>query len=165
MPSSARTALATPVWKWLRIGQPGVVSETMTSTTPFSCTSTERTMSSSTMLRRSSGSMTLSSALRMASFGGMPLIEAAFARHASRKLESARPQRRRHAVAGRAEEHERRASGGRAAEPERPQERRPAGLLPGLAGNLDRERARRRARLVEGGRAEVAALTLGGVAA
>src|SRR3954471_6042638 len=62
-----RTALATPVWKWLRIGQPGVVRETMTSTTPPSRISTERTMSSSTMLRRSSGSMTLSSALRMSS--------------------------------------------------------------------------------------------------
>ena len=33
-PSSARTASATAVWKWLRIGQPGVVSETVTSTTP-----------------------------------------------------------------------------------------------------------------------------------
>ena len=34
-PSSARTAFATPVWKWLRIGQPAVVSDTITSTTPL----------------------------------------------------------------------------------------------------------------------------------
>src|SRR5689334_1916523 len=74
-PSSALTASATPVEKWLRIGQPGVVSETMTSTTPFSWMSTERTMSSSTMLRRSSGSMTLSSAWRTASFDGMPPLK------------------------------------------------------------------------------------------
>ena len=32
-----RPPAATAVWKWLRIGQPGVVSETVTSTTPPSC--------------------------------------------------------------------------------------------------------------------------------
>ena len=35
-PPSSRTACATPVWKWLRIGHPGVVRETVTSTTPLS---------------------------------------------------------------------------------------------------------------------------------
>ena len=59
------TALATAVWKWLRIGQPGVVSETVTSTTPSAWMSIERTMSSSTMSRRSSGSMTALSASRI----------------------------------------------------------------------------------------------------
>ena len=61
-PPSSRTAFATPDWKWLRIGQPGVVSETITSITPLSLTSTERTISSSTMSRRSSGSITERSA-------------------------------------------------------------------------------------------------------
>ena len=57
-PSSSRTACATPVSKWLRIGQPGVVSDTITSTTPLGWMSIDRTISSSTMSRRSSGSMT-----------------------------------------------------------------------------------------------------------
>ena len=33
-PSSADTACVTACWKWLRIGQPGVVSDTMTATSP-----------------------------------------------------------------------------------------------------------------------------------
>ena len=37
-PSSAETACATEVWKWPLIGQPGVVSETVTSTTPLALT-------------------------------------------------------------------------------------------------------------------------------
>ena len=48
----------TASWKWLRIGQPAVVSETTTSTMPSSAISIERTMSSSTIERRSSGSIT-----------------------------------------------------------------------------------------------------------
>jgi len=58
MPPSSRIAWSTPVWKWLRIGQPGVVSETITSTTPLSWMSIDLTISSSTMSRRSSGSIT-----------------------------------------------------------------------------------------------------------
>jgi hypothetical protein len=49
------------------MGQPGVVSETVTSTTPLALRSIARTMSSSTIERRSSGSITTSSALRMSS--------------------------------------------------------------------------------------------------
>jgi hypothetical protein len=49
------------------IGHPGVVSETVTSTTPFSLTSIERTMSSSTIERCSSGSITDRSAVRISS--------------------------------------------------------------------------------------------------
>jgi hypothetical protein len=59
---SALTASWTAVWKWLRIGQPGVVSETVTATDPSSRMSIPRTMSSSTMLLCSSGSMTARSA-------------------------------------------------------------------------------------------------------
>ena len=61
-PSIARTALPTPSWKWLRIGQPAVVSETITSITPLGWMSIERTICSSTMSRRNSGSMTERSA-------------------------------------------------------------------------------------------------------
>ena len=61
------TASATAVWKWPLIGQPGVVSETVTSTTPFGLGSIERTMSSSTIERCSSGSITTSSALSISS--------------------------------------------------------------------------------------------------
>src|SRR3954453_18374266 len=70
-PSSADTDLATAVWKWLRIGQPGVVKDTMTATRPSSWMSIERTMPSSTIELRSSGSMTASSALRISSRDGM----------------------------------------------------------------------------------------------
>src|SRR4051794_5090691 len=73
-PPTPRTASATAVWKWFLIGQPGVVSDTVTSTTPASLTSMERTMPSSTMSRRSSGSMTTFSASRMVSFVGMPAL-------------------------------------------------------------------------------------------
>ena len=64
-PSTDLTALVTPVWKWPLIGQPGVVSETVTLTAPWSEMSTERTIPSSTMLRCSSGSMTTFSASRI----------------------------------------------------------------------------------------------------
>jgi hypothetical protein len=71
-PSSGWTALTTPCWKWLRMGQPGVVSETMTSTVPSSCVSIDRTMSSATIESRSSGSMTASRARMISSRVGMP---------------------------------------------------------------------------------------------
>ena len=51
----SRTAFS----KWLRIGQPGVVSDTITLTAPCGSISIERTMSSSTIDRRSSGSITV----------------------------------------------------------------------------------------------------------
>ena len=54
----ARRPGATACSKWERIGQPAVVSETTTSTRPLSLISIERTMPSSTIERRSSGSMT-----------------------------------------------------------------------------------------------------------
>src|SRR5262249_48951478 len=73
--SSAPTAWRTAVSKWLRIGQPGVVSDTVTRTRP-SAVSIERTISSSTIERRSSGSMTASRALRISSREGMPVIQA-----------------------------------------------------------------------------------------
>ena len=57
-PSRAATLAATACWKWERIGQPGVVSETTTSTLPLSRTSIERTIPRSTIDRRSSGSIT-----------------------------------------------------------------------------------------------------------
>src|SRR3954451_4544226 len=57
-PSTADTVFTTAVWKWFLIGQPGVVSDTVTSTTPASLMSIARTISSSTMSLRSSGSMT-----------------------------------------------------------------------------------------------------------
>ena len=57
-PSSSETCWTTAFWKWERIGHPGVVSETTTSTRPSSWMSIERTIPSSTIERRSSGSMT-----------------------------------------------------------------------------------------------------------
>ena len=66
-PSSAPTALATASSKWLRIGQPGVVSDTTTSTTPSPGCSIERTMPSSTIDLRSSGSITASRDFRISS--------------------------------------------------------------------------------------------------
>ena len=56
---SAWTLSTTAFSKWARIGQPGVVSETTTSTRPSSGCSIDRTMPSDTMSLRSSGSMTL----------------------------------------------------------------------------------------------------------
>src|SRR3954469_23123694 len=73
-PSSARTAVTTPFWKCDRIGHPGVVSDTTTSTRPSSGCSIERTMPRSTMLWRSSGSMTTLRAARISSCVGMRLI-------------------------------------------------------------------------------------------
>src|SRR4051795_2179108 len=67
------TALATAVWKWLRIGQPAVVSDTVTATLPSSAMSIARTMPSSTMFSRSSGSMTTVSAWRISSREGMAM--------------------------------------------------------------------------------------------
>ena len=69
-PTAVRTAFS----KWLRIGQPGVVSETVTSTVPSARASIDRTISSSTMERRSSGSMTALSAWRISSRVGMRSI-------------------------------------------------------------------------------------------
>jgi hypothetical protein len=57
-PGREPTCWATACWKCERIGQPGVVRETTTSTRPSSLTSIERTMPSSTIERRSSGSIT-----------------------------------------------------------------------------------------------------------
>ena len=64
---------STPVWKWPLIGQPGVVSETVTFDGPGSEMSMERTIPSSTMMRWSSGSMTTFSASRIWSLVGMRL--------------------------------------------------------------------------------------------
>src|SRR4051812_2681186 len=73
-PSSEDTDLTTAVWKWFLIGQPGVVSDTVTSTTPASLMSIARTISSSTMLRRSSGSMTaLRASVTCSRVGTLPL--------------------------------------------------------------------------------------------
>src|SRR4029079_6632381 len=69
-PTAVRTAFS----KWLRIGQPGVVSETGTSTVPSARASIDLTISSSTMERRSSGSMTAVSAWRISSRVGMRSI-------------------------------------------------------------------------------------------
>ena len=75
-PSNALTAPATAVWKWPRIGQPAVVSEIVTSTRPESPNSIERTIPSSTIDRRSSGSITGSSASRTCSRVGIGFIVA-----------------------------------------------------------------------------------------
>ncbi len=58
-PSSSPTLSFTAFSKCDLIGQPGVVSETVTSTRPSSGISIERTMPRDTMSLRSSGSMTL----------------------------------------------------------------------------------------------------------
>src|SRR3954454_9602882 len=73
-PSRAPTAERTAFSKWLRMGQPGVVSETVTSTVPSGRASIDRTISSSTIERRSSGSMTAVSAWRISSREGMRSI-------------------------------------------------------------------------------------------
>ena len=70
-PGRARTASATAVWNWLRIGQPGVVSDTVTATAPSGEISIERTMPSSTMDACSSGSMTASRDFMISSREGM----------------------------------------------------------------------------------------------
>src|SRR3954463_9776978 len=57
-PSSSPTHWTTACWKCERIGHPGVVRETTTSTLPGSGCSIERTIPSETMSLRSSGSMT-----------------------------------------------------------------------------------------------------------
>ena len=77
-PSTADTCFATAFWKWPLIGQPGVVRETVTSTTPPSLMSIARTISSSTMSLWSSGSMTDFSASVICSLVGMhpPLWQA-----------------------------------------------------------------------------------------
>src|SRR3954463_7257406 len=70
-PSRPRTAVATPFWKCERIGQPGVVSEITTSMRPSAGCSIERTIPRSTMLWRSSGSMTTLSASLICSCVGI----------------------------------------------------------------------------------------------
>src|SRR4051812_16763956 len=72
-PSSPATACLTAFWKCERTGQPGVVSETTTFTRPPSTGSIERTMPRSTMLWRSSGSMTTLSASRICSWVGIAI--------------------------------------------------------------------------------------------
>ena len=67
-PRSPRTFDSTSLWICARSGQPAVVRATLTVTSPSSATRTSRTMPSSTMLARSSGSMTPSS-VRRTSFG------------------------------------------------------------------------------------------------
>src|SRR3954454_454541 len=74
-PSRPRRAVATPFWKCERIGQPGVVSDTTTSTRPSAGCSIERTIPRSTMLWRSSGSMTtLSASLICSCVGTTPIL-------------------------------------------------------------------------------------------
>src|SRR4051812_26946382 len=87
-PSRADTCSTTAVWKWERIGQPGVVRETTTSTRPSAGCSIERTIPRSTMLWRSSGSMTTLSAWLISSCVGMCLNDCG--RH---KNKPARPRR------------------------------------------------------------------------
>src|SRR3954467_13023677 len=87
-PSRRRTAVATPFWKCERIGQPGVVSDTTTSTRPSAGCSIERTIPRSTMLWRSSGSMTTLSASLICSCVG---IASGFWQRAERQ--PARPRR------------------------------------------------------------------------
>ena len=93
-PVDPRTAWLTPVSKWLRIGQPAVVSETITSTTPLGWMSIERTISSSTMSRRSSGSITARSASVTWSLVGMRFIQADGLERARSVVEERRAPRR-----------------------------------------------------------------------
>src|SRR4051812_26233577 len=73
-PGRSPTAWRTAFSKWLRMGQPGVVSETVTATVPSARASIDRTISSSTIERRSSGSMTAVRAWRISSRVGMGSI-------------------------------------------------------------------------------------------
>src|SRR3954452_8757085 len=104
------TALATAVWKWLRIGQPAVVSETVMATDSSGAISIERTMPSSTMFWRSSGSMTAVSDCRISSREGEAMCT--IVANVKRRSGGAAPDERRAAL-----------SGG----PSRGQERGPAG--------------------------------------
>ena len=70
-PATAPTCRETCSWNESRSGQPTTVSAIVTETEPSSSTRTSRTMSSSVTGRRSSGSMTFSSALRIASRSGL----------------------------------------------------------------------------------------------
>ena len=70
-PGTSPTKRATCSWNESRNGQPATVSAIVTETAPSSSTSTSRTMSSSVTGRRSSGSMTFSSAFRIASRSGL----------------------------------------------------------------------------------------------
>ena len=70
-PSTVLASRTTASVKWPRIGQPAVVSEIVTATSPASEISIERTIPSSTTERRSSGSMTRCSALRISSCVGI----------------------------------------------------------------------------------------------
>src|SRR4051812_21370689 len=75
-PSSSLTFVTTACSKWERMGQPGVVRDTITSTAPSSGCSIERTIPSETMSLRSSGSMTLLRASVICSVVGITFIEA-----------------------------------------------------------------------------------------
>ena len=70
-PATLLASRVTASVKVLRIGQPAVVSETVTATSPASEISIERTIPSSTIERRSSGSMTRVSAERISSWVGI----------------------------------------------------------------------------------------------
>ena len=70
-PSTEPASRVTASTKWLRIGQPAVVSETVTATAPASEISIERTIPSSTIDLCSSGSLTRSSAARISSLVAM----------------------------------------------------------------------------------------------
>src|SRR5215218_5335782 len=75
-PATVRASRSTASTKWLRIGQPAVVSETVTSTVPSSAIAIERTIPSSMIERRSSGSITRASAVRISSWVGIcPSLE------------------------------------------------------------------------------------------
>ena len=72
-PATVPTSRVTASVKLLRIGQPAVVSETVTcDVARCRRSSIERTIPSSTIERRSSGSMTRSRAVRISSWVGMP---------------------------------------------------------------------------------------------
>src|SRR5262245_22110139 len=70
-PGTSPTNRLTCSWNESRNGQPATVSAIVTETEPSSSTRTSRTMSSSVTGRRNSGSMTFSSAFRMASRSGL----------------------------------------------------------------------------------------------
>src|SRR3954447_5376319 len=93
-PLSFETACVTAFWKCDRTGHPGVVSDTTMFTRPPSAGSIERTMPRSTMLWRSSGSMTTLSASRICSCVGVGIST-----HSGKGLELDRPKLLQHAEA------------------------------------------------------------------
>ena len=80
-PGTSPTKRETCSWNESRSGQPATVSAIVTETEPSSSTRTSRTISSSVTGRFSSGSMTFSSAFRIASRSG--LIRRAYQRPSS----------------------------------------------------------------------------------